>query len=264
MANEGADPREGKLVRDLIPELLKSRGIEPAIHTADDDEYDQRLIDKVVEEFGEFRASGDPEELADMLEVVLALADRRGLGAAELEAIRAKKAAARGTFSKRIVMAPAGEIRRAIPADAARVRELLNGAYAEHAAAGLNFTAATQDEPFTRRQIRRHEVYVLEIEGELVATITLRDKKPEDDVRHIYINKLAVAIDQRSRGLARRLLAFAEGVARNRGINVVRLDTAIPATTLVILYSRTGYQVKRTHHWDDKTYESLIMEKILS
>lgn len=262
---EVADTRRAKLVRDLVPELLRRRGIEPAIYIADDSEYDRRLLDKVVEELEEFRASKAPEELADLLEVILALAERAGLSAGGLEAIRAKKATERGTFSKRIVMAmaPVGDVRRALRSDATSVRELLNSAYADHAAAGLNFTAATQDEPFTRRQIQRYEVYVLETDGRLVATISLCDKPPQADVRHIYINKLAVATDLRGHGLGKRLLSFAEQVARDRGIKVLRLDTAIPATKLVTLYSRTGYQVRKTHHWDGKTYESLIMEKIL-
>lgn len=254
-----------KLVRDRVPELLKERGVELPIRVADETEYDHRLIEKLAEEVSEFRDSEDLEELADVLEVILALAERRGVSPGELEAIRARKAAARGTFSKRIVMAspPLGEIRRAAAEDARALQLLLNDAYAEHLAAGLNFTAATQDEVSTRRQIRRHEVYLLEIDGEPIATITLRDKEPDGDVRHIYINKLAVARAQRGRGFAKRLLSFAEAVARERGINVLRLDTAIPTTDLVGLYSNVGYAVKKTHQWDGKTYLSVIMERAL-
>lgn len=206
-ARSGARP--AKLVRDRIPELLKERGIEPPTHTADADEYDRRLLDKVKEELEEFRASGDPEELADMLEVILALAERCGLNAGHLEELREEKAAERGRFSKRIVTAAPepGRIRRAVAGDAPALRVLLNSAYAELLAMGLNLTAATQSEEFTRTQIHDHEVYVLEQEGQLTATITLRDKHPDGDVRHIYINKLGVALDHRDRG--RTYLDFA-------------------------------------------------------
>ncbi len=44
------------------------------------------------------------EELADMLEVMYAIAEARGSSAAELESIRQKKAAERGAFSKRIFL----------------------------------------------------------------------------------------------------------------------------------------------------------------
>jgi predicted house-cleaning noncanonical NTP pyrophosphatase (MazG superfamily) len=44
-----------------------------------------------------------PEELADVLEVVLALAADLGLDAGGLEKLRAAKVADRGSFTKRIV-----------------------------------------------------------------------------------------------------------------------------------------------------------------
>lgn len=95
---------DSKLVRDNIPEIIRRAGEEPAIHTATDEEYGQRLRRKLVEEVDEFLASdNDPEELADILEVVLALAERAGVNAQQLEDLRAGKAAERGTFSQRIV-----------------------------------------------------------------------------------------------------------------------------------------------------------------
>jgi predicted house-cleaning noncanonical NTP pyrophosphatase (MazG superfamily) len=70
----------GKLVRDKIPQIIRSRGLEPVIHTADTEEYAVRLRDKLREEAAEFVASDDdPEELADILEVLYALARRAGI-----------------------------------------------------------------------------------------------------------------------------------------------------------------------------------------
>ena len=95
---------EGKLVRDRIPELIRHDGLEPAISTADPAEYAARLRDKLGEEVAEFLASDDdPMELADILEVVYALAAARGTGPAELDALRAAKAASNGAFTQRLV-----------------------------------------------------------------------------------------------------------------------------------------------------------------
>jgi predicted house-cleaning noncanonical NTP pyrophosphatase (MazG superfamily) len=96
--------QSGKLVRDRIPEIIRASGKEPLVRVADAEVFRDLLRDKLVEEVDEFLASdGDLEELADILEVVLALADDLGAGPAQLEEMRAAKAAERGGFSLRIV-----------------------------------------------------------------------------------------------------------------------------------------------------------------
>ena len=98
-------PATGKLVRDRIPEIIRAEGQEPAVHTAGPAEYATRLRDKLGEEVAEFLASeGDPVELADILEVVYALAADGGTGRDELEALRAGKAKRYGAFRQRLVL----------------------------------------------------------------------------------------------------------------------------------------------------------------
>jgi predicted house-cleaning noncanonical NTP pyrophosphatase (MazG superfamily) len=95
---------QGKLVRDKIPQIIRSKGLEPVIYTADSDEYDTRLRDKLREEVEEFIASdSDPEELADVLEVLYALAERAGTDSQQLEKLRMAKAEERGGFANRII-----------------------------------------------------------------------------------------------------------------------------------------------------------------
>jgi predicted house-cleaning noncanonical NTP pyrophosphatase (MazG superfamily) len=93
-----------KLVRDRIPEILEADGERPVTHVADDAEYERRLRAKLNEEVREYREDRDPEELADVLEVVHALRELAGLTEAELAALRAEKAAERGRFADRIVL----------------------------------------------------------------------------------------------------------------------------------------------------------------
>lgn len=100
-----------KLVRDKIPEIVRERGAEPVTRIADADEYRGLLRDKLVEEVEEFLDSEDPHELADVLEVLLALAIDLGVDRDQLERLRTAKVAERGGFSRRIVWlgnAPAG------------------------------------------------------------------------------------------------------------------------------------------------------------
>src|SRR5713226_85246 len=80
----GAGPREGlvrepgKLVRDKIPDIIRSKGAEPIIRVADGSEYQFLLRSKLVEEVEEFLASDDdPEELADILQMLLHWPSRR-------------------------------------------------------------------------------------------------------------------------------------------------------------------------------------------
>lgn len=157
----------------------------------------------------------------------------------------------------------ARRVRRAVASDAPGLRLLLNTAYRPLAAAGMNFTAATQDDALTREHIQAREVYVMERAGEPIGTITLRDRSDEHGLRHIYINGLAVRPDLQRQGLGRELLAFAEKVASERGITLLRLDTAKPAGHLIRLYRRAGYQTGGERHWKGKTYDSVVMEKSL-
>jgi predicted house-cleaning noncanonical NTP pyrophosphatase (MazG superfamily) len=54
---------QGKLVRDKIPQIIRSKGLEPVTYVASADEYGIRLPDKLREEVEEFIASdNDPEE----------------------------------------------------------------------------------------------------------------------------------------------------------------------------------------------------------
>jgi predicted house-cleaning noncanonical NTP pyrophosphatase (MazG superfamily) len=95
---------QGKLVRDNIPQIIRSTGLEPVIYTASTGEYRTRLRDKLREEVEEFLASdNDPEELADILEVLYALAEQAGTNRHQLENVRAAKAQERGGFRDRII-----------------------------------------------------------------------------------------------------------------------------------------------------------------
>lgn len=93
-----------KLVRDNIPEHIRSKGVEPVIHTATDSEYWEKLKEKLAEEVQEFSESENIEELADILEVIDAIKEYKGLDSKEVQQVKEEKAVTRGKFTKRIIL----------------------------------------------------------------------------------------------------------------------------------------------------------------
>ncbi|WP_028612297.1 nucleoside triphosphate pyrophosphohydrolase [Paenibacillus harenae] len=101
-------PTYYKLIRDRIPEIISKQGLSMSTRILESDEYLSELRTKLQEETNEFLeakpGSEAVEELADMLEVIYALAEASGVTVQELEQIRAKKADKRGGFKERIYL----------------------------------------------------------------------------------------------------------------------------------------------------------------
>ncbi len=93
-----------KLVRDRIPEILKKQGQNPVTRILDNNEYVEGLMDKLCEEIDEFDEDRNVEEMADILEVLMALASALGISQQDLRKVREKKALTRGSFKKRIFL----------------------------------------------------------------------------------------------------------------------------------------------------------------
>ena len=93
-----------KLVRDRIPEIIKNAGKIAEYEVLSQADYAKMLEKKLDEETAEYHASKNVEELADILEVLYALAESSGCSADELERLRARKAQERGGFKKRLFL----------------------------------------------------------------------------------------------------------------------------------------------------------------
>lgn len=93
-----------KLVRDKIPDIIRKQGETAHIRILEDTEYRQALENKLNEEVAEFYESKTLEELADVLEVVYALAESQGASVQDLLKIYEKKHSERGGFSKKIFL----------------------------------------------------------------------------------------------------------------------------------------------------------------
>ena len=91
--------------RDRLPAMMRAQGLAVFERRLDEAEYQAALREKLVEEAQEAREAGDGDligELADVLEVVRALADAHGLSLDQVEERRLAKREERGGFEDRV------------------------------------------------------------------------------------------------------------------------------------------------------------------
>lgn len=96
-----------KLVRDNIPEIIKSNGENPITSILEDVRYKEELEKKLYEEYNEvIESSGTDriEELADMLEVIKALAKLENKTLDDIVEVAKEKVKKRGAFDKKIFL----------------------------------------------------------------------------------------------------------------------------------------------------------------
>ena len=95
----------GKLVRDKIPEIIKSSGSIPRYKIISSDiEFSSLLKIKLLEEVNEYIQSGSLPEICDILEVLFSLIEISDYSLSEIEALRVLKAQTNGTFQKRVYL----------------------------------------------------------------------------------------------------------------------------------------------------------------
>ncbi|MBN9653272.1 nucleoside triphosphate pyrophosphohydrolase [Halobacillus sp. GSS1] len=101
-------PIYNKLVRDKIPDIIAKSGKAYEVQPLSNEAYAKELEKKLVEETEEYleaENNGESvEELADILELVRALAVRHGSSFDEVEEVRRRKAEERGAFEERIYL----------------------------------------------------------------------------------------------------------------------------------------------------------------
>lgn len=92
-----------KMIRDHLPQMMQSTGINVVSHEMNEDEYVQRLKSKLVEEVDEVCTAITPkdvsEEIGDVLEVLKALALHHHLDFSQVVALAEQKTLQKGGFS---------------------------------------------------------------------------------------------------------------------------------------------------------------------
>lgn len=93
-----------KAIRDKIPEIIEQSGSKCNVKTLSDSEFLEKLEEKLEEEIAEYQNNKNPEELADVLEVIYRIVELKGISKEELEKIRLNKASDRGAFEKNLFL----------------------------------------------------------------------------------------------------------------------------------------------------------------
>ncbi|MCG1023460.1 nucleoside triphosphate pyrophosphohydrolase [Sutcliffiella horikoshii] len=101
-------PVYNKLVRDKIPQIIEGTGKRYTYKVLSDEDYIKYLKLKSYEELDEYCAAetneGAVEELADLLEIVRALAGYHGSSIEEVEEVRREKEEKRGGFKEKVFL----------------------------------------------------------------------------------------------------------------------------------------------------------------
>jgi GNAT superfamily N-acetyltransferase len=130
------------------------------------------------------------------------------------------------------------QLRRATAADVADIRDLTRSAYAKWVPLiGREPLPMTADYD---RAVAQHIIDLWEDGGQLLALI---EAVPAAD--HLLIENIAVRPDQQGKGLGGKLLQHAERLARDLGIDEVRLYTNAAFASNLAFYARRGYQEYR-------------------
>jgi predicted house-cleaning noncanonical NTP pyrophosphatase (MazG superfamily) len=96
-----------KLVRDKIPQIIEEKGKTANVRVLSDVEYKAMLDQKLHEEFLEYTHANEEakvEELADLVEVVYALLESKGVRNEDFEKLMMKKKEERGGFKERLFL----------------------------------------------------------------------------------------------------------------------------------------------------------------
>lgn len=125
---------------------------------------------------------------------------------------------------------------------------------------------------YFEKDIGRGELYLGMDDEVIIGTIALTDEQePEYDIVpwpckegiHLIIHRLAVEPEYQNRGIAKKLMEFAEAHARESGFASLRVDTYIKNPKVQRLYERLGYVQCGTTHFPEQDGPFLCYEKSL-
>ena len=93
-----------KLVRDNIPKIISKNNQKSSYHIATDEEYKNKLLEKLQEEVSEFITDKNEEELADIFEVIEHIITTFNFNKEKILEIKEKKVEKNGKFNKKIIL----------------------------------------------------------------------------------------------------------------------------------------------------------------
>lgn len=99
------------------------------------------------------------------------------------------------------------------------------------------------------RDIEKREMYVIEMDARVAGFIVMNEEQPPEygavewtyPGRAVAIHRLTIDPDVQRRGLATRLMDFAEETAADKGCDCIRLDAFTRNPAALALYETRGY-----------------------
>jgi GNAT superfamily N-acetyltransferase len=146
---------------------------------------------------------------------------------------------------------------------------LLHAAYRALANLGFRYFASHQDDATTRRRLCSGFPLIAELDGVIVATVTLYATAVQSDCAWYVrpgvfrFGQFAVRPDLQREGLGSRLLRIIEQRAGEKGATELALDTAEGATHLRCWYERLGFRFVEYVSWPETNYRSVVLSKQL-
>jgi ribosomal protein S18 acetylase RimI-like enzyme len=146
------------------------------------------------------------------------------------------------------------DIRSASLEDLAAIEAIVESAYARYVPIIGRKPGPMLDD--YRALIDKGHVYVLSDGGGISAILVLI---PEEHA--MLLDNVAVSPHAQGRGHGRALIAFAERMARERGLRAIRLYTNEAMTENVALYGRLGFV--ESHRREEQGFRRVYMAKLL-
>ena len=145
-------------------------------------------------------------------------------------------------------------IRLAVAHDLMAVQALVNAAYAPYIPR-LGRAPGPMTDDYAA-SIARGEVYLIETDGMLAGLVVLI---AEPDA--LLLDNIAVAPAAQGQKIGRRLMAFAEQMARQRGLSRLRLYTNELMTENIAWYMRLGF--RETHRGTEAGFRRVYLTREL-
>ncbi|SFS59528.1 GNAT family N-acetyltransferase [Marininema halotolerans] len=153
-------------------------------------------------------------------------------------------------------------IRKANNEDAQAIQQQLHQAYRPIKKQGFNMEATDVSIVAIRESLLQDEIFVLVNQQGWIQG-TLRLKKRWDNVKMDHLGWFSISPELKGLGLGRKLIAYAEEYARERGREGIYLDTAKDHPWLPALYEKLGYQKIGEIRWPSQNFDAVQFEKQL-
>ena len=93
-----------KLIRDKNVEIMEKLGHKVEYEILNDERYNEELDKKLKEEVNEYLADYSVEEMADVMEVIYAMLEYRGMKMEDVEKVRIEKRNRKGAFKNKVFL----------------------------------------------------------------------------------------------------------------------------------------------------------------